>query len=238
MKKVITILLALVLVMALATTAFAAGSTVTYTGKTDLFEFEPGSVYTDTDLFENFKSVMPGDVRSEVVTVTNKYRGCDYVKIWMTALLHDGSGNPISPKVLEELKADGRKGELSELEYMHDFLDQMTLTVKNGEKVIYQGKPSSLEKGFEGENVYLGEFKYNDSLKLNVELAVDIDMGNEYAHRIGEVDWVFVVEERNNPATPATGDFTPIVLLSTLAVVSLAGIVLLLALLRREKRRQ
>ena len=86
--------------------------------------------------------------------------------------------------------------------------------------------------------MYLGEFKYNDSLKLNVELAVDIDMGNEYAHRIGEVDWVFVVEERNNPATPATGDFTPIVLLSTLAVVSLAGIVLLLALLRREKRRQ
>ena len=52
--------------------------------------------------------------------------------------------------------------------------------------------------------------RYKGSMTLNVELAVDIEMGNEYADRIGEVDWVFVIEERNDPnddpvKTPTSG---------------------------------
>ena len=208
MKKAFALLLMLSL---LAVPARAADSTVTYTGSGDLFDFQPGSVYTETDLFDGFKQVMPGDVLTETVTVSNQCRSCDYVKIWMGALLHDEQDNPISPKVLEELEADGRKDALTELEYMHDFLAQLTLTVKNGEEVIYQGTPNSLEQGFEGENVYLGRFDYGDSLDLTVELAVDIGMGNAYADRIGEVDWVFVVEEHDtkSPDKPDDPDPTP-----------------------------
>ena len=36
-------------------------------------------------------------------------------------------------------------------------------------------------------------------MKLDVELSADIEMGNEYANRIGEVDWVFIVEEYTIP---------------------------------------
>lgn len=211
-RKLSSLLLATVMVFSLSMTAFAADSTVTYTGKGDYIEFAPGSVYTDTDLFDNFKDIMPGDVRSEEVTLQNRSKNSDYIKVWMRAVLHDENDNTISPKVLNELQKDDRRGNLSKLEYMNDFLDRLTLTIWKGDKkdanIIYKGSPDSLEKGFEDGNVYLGSFKYNESIKLNMELAVDIEMGNEYADRIGEVDWVFVIEERDNPSNPDTPDET------------------------------
>lgn len=195
-----TFLMAAAFSASLITTAFAADSVITYKGRTEGFTFAPGSEYTTTDLFENFKNVMPGDEHHEQVMIKNAYRGCDEVRVWMSALLHTEEGNPISENVLEELKADDRKGTMTELEYMHDFLDQLTLTVKKGDQVVYSGCPSSLEQGFEdGANVYLGKLKYNESMDLDVQLSVDIEMGNEYTDRIGEVDWIFLVEERDNP---------------------------------------
>lgn len=205
-KQFFSLLIALTLFVGLGTSAMAADSEVTYKGRKNGFEFEPGSVYTETDLFENYKNIMPGDTLSETVVVKNDYKGCDYIKVWMGGLLHDQTGNTISPNVLKELQRDDRKGTLSEVKYMNDFLNQLTLTIWKGDKkdtnVIYKGSPDSLEKGFKEGNVYLGEFEYNESTKLNVELAVDIEMGNEYADRIGEVDWIFVIEERNYPSTP------------------------------------
>lgn len=195
--RIMPALMALLMALSVVAPAFAAESTVTYTGPSTLFEFEPGSYWTDTDLFENFKGVMPGDVLYEEVKVKNATTRP--VQIWMGGLLHDEEENPISPRVLEELIADGRKGELSELEYMHDFLSQMTLTVWKGEmidrNIIYQGTPNTLEEGFEDGFVSLGVFPMGSSVKLNVRLEVPITMGNEYSYRIGEVDWIFVVQD-------------------------------------------
>lgn len=216
MKKlhnICTFLMCALLTFAVTFTIFAASSTVTYTGRKSGFEFAPGSAYVSSDLFDNFKQVIPGDVRAEKVTVVNESTYSDYIKVWMRALLHDTENNSISPAVLAELSEDERRGTMSELEYMHDFLEQLTLTVWNGEKkdenIIYQGAPDSLEEGFEEGNVYLGALGYHQSLELNVELAVDIEMGNEYAERIGEVDWVFVIEEHNEDNEPDYWDPKP-----------------------------
>lgn len=199
-KHLSAILMAAVLTVgAMSMTSFAADSIITYKGRNTGFSFTPGSEYTSTDLFENFKNVMPGDVRAEQVTIKNDYTRCDGIRVWMSAILHDENGNPISPNVLEELDADTRKGTMSSLDYMYDFLSQLTLIVKNGDKVVYAGHPHSLSSGFEKDNVYLGYLSKNNSMKLEVELSVDIEMGNEYANRIGEVDWVFLVEEYNVP---------------------------------------
>ena len=203
-KRISAILMAAVVtVCAMPMSSLAAESIITYKGRDKGFSFTPGSEYTSMDLFENFKNVMPGDVRKETVTIKNDYAGCDGIRVWMSMLLHDekqdANGNPISPKVLEELDADKRKGSMSSLDYMHDFLKQLTLTVKNGDEVVYTGYPHSLTSGFEKDNAYLGYLGRNDSMKLDVELSVDIEMGNEYADRIGEVDWIFLVEEYNEP---------------------------------------
>ena len=43
----------------------------------------------------------------------------------------------------------------------------------------------------------LGTFRTGETAELKVELTVPIELGNEYANRVGEVDWVFHVEAYN-----------------------------------------
>ena len=201
--KAFSFLLAMMMVTGLSSTALAAESSVSFEdGK--LIAFEPGSVYTDSDLFDNFKGIMPGDSRSEEDTIQNKSDDCDYIKVYLRAVLHDEAGTPIIDKVLEELRNDERRGETSELAYMHDFLSQLSMTVKNGTEEIYNVSPD--EPGGLAENVCLGTIRKGESLKLDVELSVPITMGNEYANRIGEVEWVFVVEGFDDPTPPPDDD--------------------------------
>ena len=62
MKRILSKISILLVAMVLATGAvFAADGSVTYEGGAEEFVFLPGSEYTETDLFDNFKGVMPGD---------------------------------------------------------------------------------------------------------------------------------------------------------------------------------
>ena len=201
--KLTTLLLAGTLCIGMASAAFAA-DTITYTGVAgQKFGFTPDtpadtSYYTETDLFENFKNVMPGDNLAETVTIQNDNKDSDYIKVYMDGLLHDSVGNPISAKVLNELTADERR-EDTELAYMHDFLSQLNLTVKNGDTVVYSGSPNELTSGFEGADpVYLAKISKGGSTTLDIALEVPLELNNEYANRIGEVDWVFLIEEGND----------------------------------------
>lgn len=205
-NKAFSLLLALMMVMGFATTAFAAGASVTFkNGK--LVVFQPGSDYTQTDLFGNFKNIMPGDTLTEEITVENQSGDSDYIKVYLRAVPHDETGNPISAEVLAELRSDERRGEKTELAYMYDFLAQLQLTVKNGAEVIYQDTANNA--GGLTNNVYLGSLRKGQSLKLDVELKVPIEMGNDYANRIGEVDWVFAAEAFNDVTPPPEGPDKP-----------------------------
>lgn len=226
LKKLSALLPALALTLGMSFTTFAADSSVTYEGGAEKFIFLPGSEYTDTDLFDNFKDVMPGDVLQESITVNNDYEGCDYVRIYMRAEVHDEDGNPMSEKVAAE----------TDLVSMQDFLSQLSMKVWNGDELIYEASPDELD-GLQ-DNVLLGEFAYGDSAELTVELDVPIELGNMYQKRVGEVDWVFTVEELNYPqepeepkaeqpqsVQPQTGDNTSIaglVVVMVLAVVVIA----------------
>lgn len=202
--KLSTWFLVVFLTLGIGFSAYAADSTIVYKGIKQGFEFVPGSTYVETDLFDEFKQVMPGDVRTEKITIVNRSSSCDYISVYIGVIFHDETNNPISPKVLAELTEDERRGMQSELEYMHDFLEQLTLTVWNGDKdaenKIYSGSPYSLDDGLAREKMFLGNIPYGRDTELNVQLEVNIEMGNEYADRIGEVDWVFIVEERYSPS--------------------------------------
>ena len=184
-KKSISFILMLLLVMSFATTAFAADSSITFTGFSSGFEFQPGSEYTETDLFQNFKNVMPGDTVTETITFTNSATDCDFVNLYMRAEAHDETDNPLSPKVAEK----------ETVATMTEFLSKLSMKVWNGTELIYEASPDELD-GLE-TNRLLGTFRTGETATLKVELTVPIDLGNEYANRVGEVDWIFHVEAYN-----------------------------------------
>lgn len=184
-KTVASLLLVLMLCLSLAAPALAnEPSTITFDGTN--FTFGPGSEYTNTDLFDGFKGVMPGDVLTESITFKNEAQDYDYVRLYLKAVPHPEEhteAQPMSEKVLAT----------ETLESMNDFLSKLTMKVWNGAdktaEPIFAGAPNAAFGAVE-----LGRVNKGGTAALTVELAVPLDLGNEYMNRVGEVDWVFTVE--------------------------------------------
>lgn len=185
-KAIFSLVLMLLMVMSLASTAFAASPSITFKGFSGGFDFQPGSEYTETDLFGSFKNVMPGDTVTETITFTNSATDCDFVNLYMRAEVHDETANPLSEKV-------AASGET--VATMTEFLSKLSMKVWNGTELIYDASPDQLD-GLK-DNVFLGTFRTGETATLKVELSVPIELGNEYANRVGEVDWIFHVEAYN-----------------------------------------
>lgn len=203
MKRFAAILLCALLLMG---NALAASTSVKYEGGAEKFVFLTGSnAETDSDLFDNFKGVAPGDEIVQKIRVQNDTS--KKVRIYMRA-------EPVS-------KAD------------EDFLSQMTLNVKSGDKEIFDAAAS--ETAQLTKNTLLGTFKKSGGTDLTVTLNVPIEMGNEYMGREGTVPWTFLVEEIVDEDTPKTGDWFRTSLWVGMAAVLAGGIVFLLVL--QKKRR-
>ena len=199
-KAIFSLVLMLALVMSLASTAYAASPSITFKGFSSGFDFQPGSEYTETDLFDNFKNVMPGDTVTETITFTNSATDCDFVNLYMRAEAHDETDNPLTYSETYE-NTDGKdqadiSGQRDEtVATMTDFLSKLSMKVWNGTELIFDASPDQLD-GLK-TNKFLGTFRTGETATLKVELTVPIDLGNEYANRVGEVDWVFHVEAYN-----------------------------------------
>lgn len=116
MKRLITFFLAVLLLMSVTVTAFAEDGTVTYSGNSGDFVFEPGSEHSPTDLFPNFKDVMPGDVLTQKITVKNNADNKVKVKIFMRSL----GAQPDSVEFLSQLRLQVKLSDDNEMGYMFD----------------------------------------------------------------------------------------------------------------------
>lgn len=252
MKKISKIVSAFALSMALclgaSTVAFAAGGSVTFKDYDEVFVFADGSEFTETDLFGGFKNVMPGDTLRQAVEVKNGHS--EKVNIYLRAVVHDEDGNPLTFVEPEDEAAnvDGASSAADEtVASMQEFLSQMSMTVSWDGSVIYEASPD--KAGALAQNVLLGEFAPNESRELIVELEVPIEMGNEFMNRVGEVDWVFVVEELDKPlpetggndsgkdSLSQTGDDLPVVLIGVIAMAAVGVAVVALIAQRSRKQR-
>lgn len=171
--------------LCLISSVWAENRTVTYNGRADLFDFGGGTVYTKTDLFSVFENVMPGDTLLQTVTIENHAKDSDYIKIYLK----------IKPHGIDNAPQIG-----GNVESMTDFLSKLAMKIYNGENVIYEA--SADKAATLSDSVLLGKLNKNQTVVLTVELSVPIELGNEYAERVGETDWVLVVEAFDNPITP------------------------------------
>ena len=185
-KAAMSLILVALLVLSAAGTAFAIAPSITYKGQQEGFYLQPGSEYTATDLFDNFKNVMPGDTLTEQITFHNEAKDSSFIKLYMKAQSHDSSQNPLSEKVAA----------VSEISQVEKFLSTLSMKVWNGtdksQKPVYDASPDQLD-GLK-EDVFMGNIRSGETVTLTVELSVPADLGNEYADGIGEVDWIFKAE--------------------------------------------
>lgn len=209
-KRLFALIMVLVLCLSLAPVALA-DSSVTYKGQAEKFVFAPGSDYSPTDLFENFKGVMPGDTLTQKIDVRNAADNNVKVKIYMRAL----GAHPDS----------------------EEFLSQMTLNVKDEKGSELFDAPADQTAQL-SDWVCLGTFYSGAAVTLDVTLNVPITMGDDFQEAVGYLDWEFMVEEFPiEDDDPVTGDDTPIGLYIAVCAVSAVVIVLLLVT-RRKKEEQ
>ena len=182
---------------------FATDANVIYDGNAREFIFEPGTDCSLTDLFPNFKDVMPGDMISQRITVRNTARD-KKVKIYMRAL-----------------------GAWEESEW---FLSQLGLRVELADNTVREPlfDAAASETDRLADWVCLGTFEPGQEVDLNVILDMPVELDNWYSSRVGFLDWEFMVEEFE-PDTPPTGDDGfGLVWLIVLFVAGIAGFILLL----------
>lgn len=164
------------MLFAVAMPVFATDGNVIYSGDSGKFIFEPGSDYSPTDLFPDFKDAMPGDTLTQKIMVKNNARKS--VKISMRALgAHENSV---------------------------DFLSKLNLSVeKVTDTPLFEATADQTAQLTEWRT--LGVLASGGEAELKVGLQVPTDLDNNYQELVGYLDWEFMVEEIDDGGTQ-TGD--------------------------------
>lgn len=213
MKKIIFLLTACILALSTVMPVYAADGKVTYSGNAGKFVFEPGSDYSLTDLFPNFKDVMPGDTLTQKITVKNDADNKVKVKIYMRSL----GAHEDSVEFLSQLGLKVQKSADNEMAYMFDAAADETAQLTDW--------------------VCLGTLYSGGEVNLDVTLSVPGELDNMFQNKIGYLDWEFMIEEfpiePDDPKPPQTGDNSNLGLWFTLMLCS--GAMLLILLVWRKK---
>ena len=199
------------LLIAAACPAAAADGQVVYADGAEEFFFLPGSDYAPTDLFPNFKDVMPGDTIEQRIVVKNDISNDCKIRVYMRAL-------------------GGHEDSIA-------FLSQLNLTVEKGTDTIMFDAPADQSAQLT-DWVYLGTLYSGGACELTVTLEVPVTLDNQFKNLIGYLDWEFAVEKlpvEDDDPLPETGDNTQLGLWYAVTAAALAGLILLL-LLRRKKK--
>ena len=211
-------LLACLLVFSAVLPVSAANGKVTYAGQAEQFIFEPGSEYSPTDLFPNFKGVMPGDTLTQQITVRNDAAKEVKVKIYIRSL----GAHEDSVAFLSQLGLTVRKSVDNEMAYMFDAAADETAQLTDW--------------------VCLGTLYSGGEVNLDVVLSVPVELDNAYQDQIGYLDWEFMIEEYpvepDDPKPPLTGDDSNVWLWVAVLVGALVLSMILFVIWRRKERKE
>jgi hypothetical protein len=213
MRKIFALISVLLLILSLSLPLQA--STVIYGGSSRNFIFDAEGSEAPTDLFENFKSVMPGDTLTQKITVKND------------------ASNKV--KVRLYLRSKGA------VEGSEEFLSQLTLQVKKDAEggLAYLFDAAADQPAQLTDWVCLGTLYAGGEVGLDVILHMPVTVDNEFSSQTGLLTWEFKAEELplepGDPQPPPTSDEHLPWGWITAGVLCAAGAVLFVLLRRRGR---
>lgn len=211
MRKWLVLLLTPVLLLSFAFGASAENGAVHYDGGSKGFIFAPGSDHSPTDLFPNFKDVMPGDTLEQKITVKNDASKKVKVKIYLRAL---------------GAHADSEA-----------FLSELQLTVQKETDTPLFDAAADQTDGLT-DWVCLGTLYSGGTVDLNVLLEVPTSLDTTFEKEVGYLDWEFMVEELPiEKDDPKTGEPFPYGMVAA-AVLAIGSAMILLWLIVTKRRKQ
>lgn len=178
----VRLLVAVVFVFAcVALPTGTAHADVTYQSDAHTFAVRDADGRPVDDLFSNFKNVMPGDILTQQVTITNKGMNAAPAKLYLRSTGVLAGSAP--------------------------FLSMLNLSVTavdagNGSK-LFNSPPS--QKANLADWVCLGTFAPGAHVTLNLVLEVPLTMGNEFQDASGAIGWEFMAEELTEGDNDSSG---------------------------------
>lgn len=228
-KRLFSLVLTVVMMMGLALSSSAAGI-VTYEGEAEKFIFTPGTEYSLTDLFTDFKNVMPGDSISQTVRVVNNGKAGYTTKIYMKAL---------GPSEAEDGSVHGNGNDAdgyTDKAHMEALLNQLHLTVKavKDDKMLFDATAEKTD-GL-SDWVLLGSLRKGGEIDLEVTIEVPAEMGNEFRDLAGALEWAVKIEEIPDPTpvVPDTGDNTGAMMYAAMFGVAAMALIVIIILKKRK----
>lgn len=188
-SRVLTALLAAVCVASMVNGALAAQTLAVPSGVT-LSEVNGQARFTinageQDDLFLDFKDVMPGDTITQTINVNAAQTNGQSYRIYLYARECDKAEVPEGGSHVKPQSTPG-------------FLDNLTISVSRKAAPRETADTSlggvDIGTGTGTNGVLLGTFTPGMSQELNVELHVDLEMGNEFANAAAYIDWVFYAD--------------------------------------------
>lgn len=217
-KKLFALFIICTVLLSSSLPVFALDGKVTYTGNSGGFIFEPSSDQQLSDLFPNFKSVMPGDSLTQKITVKNKASNRFKVKIYIRSL----GAQPESADFLSKLNLKVKKSNDNTMGYMFD-------------------APANETAGLT-DWVYLGTLYSGGEVNLDVTLNVPTELPNEYQMKLGILNWEFKVEEFpiefDDPKAPQTGDNSKVELWFILLISSFILLFILFIIRKKDNEKE
>ena len=205
-KRVLSLLFLILSGLFLNSTALAV-STVKFEGGAENFVFYSDNARTETDLFSGLKDLMPGDTKTETITIKNIARDYDYVKIFLRA-------EPLAET--------------------NTLLDRLTLNIYH-DSVLVSSSPAS-SQGALASNLELGTFNYGEETLLTVEIIAPSELENDYEYTEEEINWIFTAEAYKDGkiVSPNTGagfpldssNVLPEILIVSLLVITILSIII------------
>ncbi len=209
-KKVVILLVIATMLCTFAVSVNAEGK-VTYSADADKFIFEPGSDHSPTDLFTEYKGLMPGDVVKQDITVRNDS---------------------------EDVKVNIFVRSLGAQEGSEDFLSKLHLTVAKSEEneMAYMFDASADQTAGMTDWVFLGTLYSGGEVNLVLNLEIPIELGDDFQDAMGYIDWEFKAEELpiepDDPVKP--GDSSNIIIYGIIAILSLFALFFFLTKRRKQ----